>query len=494
LSKKPIVAKFGGSSLADAAAIRQAAKVAIGRDASLVIVSATGGTTNQLIELAGILIKDPAIEAIRIVEDIKFRHRRIADELNLPPRRREGLETVFGSLNELTLSLVGKDYSSVLKEIYPTTRHIYRQRIKDIQNVLELDFSSLATNPSLKRQSKQIYDHILAYGEQMSSILLAGAVENAGKPVEIIDARRIMRTDDNHKYANPDEKKIRKQAEKILLPKLEEGKLLISQGFVGRAPDGSTTTLGRGGSDYSAALFAEALDGEELQIWSDVAIATADPRIVKDVKHIASLTFQEAAELATSGAKILYSKTITPMRRAGIPVYVGNTFKPDQPGTRIEKTNSRKPLVTAVVVKPGQSVVTLTTELMAQQFGFMARIFKVFAKNKVSIDQISTSEISIAFTLDSDLSTHDRLLADLEELGEVSVENGFSIVSLIGNDINNTPGLVGKIFSCLETKDSKIAIRMISQGASKHNFCFLVADKHGKESVIRLHKEFIEGA
>jgi aspartate kinase len=173
---------------------------------------------------------------------------------------------------------------------------------------------------------------------------------------------------------------------------------------------------------------------------------------------------------------------------------VGNTFKPDQPGTRIEKTNSRKPLVTAVVVKPGQSVVTLTTELMAQQFGFMARIFKVFAKNKVSIDQISTSEISIAFTLDSDLSTHDRLLADLEELGEVSVENGFSIVSLIGNDINNTPGLVGKIFSCLETKDSKIAIRMISQGASKHNFCFLVADKHGKESVIRLHKEFIEGA
>ncbi|HEX5456004.1 MAG TPA: aspartate kinase [Candidatus Saccharimonadales bacterium] len=491
MSNKRTVAKFGGSSLKDAAAIRQSAKVAIDRNVSLVIVSATGGTTNQLIELADMLIKTPAVEAVRIVEEMKVRHLKIADELDLQPARKEELEALFVRLNELTLSLVGKDYSAVLKEIYPSTRHIYRQRIKDIQNVLDFDLSD---NPALKRQSKQIYDHILSNGEQMSSILLAGAMEKAGRQTEIIDARKIISTDENHKYANPDEQKIKKQAEKILIPRFAEGKLLISQGFVGRAPDGSTTTLGRGGSDYSAALFAEAVNAKELQIWSDVAVASADPRIVKDVKHVASLTFQEAAELATSGAKILYSKTITPMRRANIPVYVGNTFKPKEPGTRIEKTNSRKPLVTAVVVKPGQSVVTLTTELMAQQFGYMARVFNVFAQNKVSVDQVSTSEISIAFTLDNGLSGQDKLLADLERLGEVSVEDGFSIVSLIGNDINNTPGLVSKIFSCLETKDSKIAIRMISQGASKHNFCFLVADKHGRESVIRLHKQFIEEA
>lgn len=277
------------------------------------------------------------------------------------------------------------------------------------------------------------------------------------------------------------------------MPELAEGKVIVTQGFIGRAPDSSTTTLGRGGSDYSAALFAEAIEADELQIWSDVAgVATADPRIVEGTRQIENLTFQEAAELATAGAKILYSKTITPMRRAGIPVFVGNTFKPEEKGTRISKTTTDKPLATAVALKPGQSLVTLTTERMAQEFGYLAKIFSIFAKHKISIDQISTSEISVAFTLDGHLSTHSKMLDELEKLGEVTIENGMSVVSLIGNEINNAPGLASKIFSCLETNDSKIAIRMICQGASKHNFCFLVEGKYGEESVKRLHKEFIE--
>lgn len=490
MNERLVVAKFGGTSLADAGAIRQSAKIAADNDACVVVVSATSGTTDSLLSLAEILTKKPSIKSLQSIDELKTKHHNIAKELKLSEASKKELNHLFTRLKNLALSIIAEDTNDVLRELYPSNRHVYRQRIKDIPKTFDL---SLQNNSSLKLYPKRISDHILSYGERLSSILVADTLRQKGKKVTIIDARKVIKTDNNHRFATPLIDEIKLEASEHVLPELAEGNIIVTQGFIGRAPDSSTTTLGRGGSDYSAALFAEAIDADELQIWSDVAgIATADPRIVDNTRQIENLTFQEAAELATAGAKILYSKTIIPMRRAGIPVHVGNTFKPEEKGTRIGKTTTDKPLATAVALKTKQSLVTLTTERMAQEFGYLAKIFSIFAKHKISIDQISTSEISVAFTLDGHLSTHTKMLDELEKLGEVTIENGMSVVSLIGNDINNAPGLASKIFSCLETNDSKIAIRMICQGASKHNFCFLVEGKYGEESVIRLHKEFIE--
>lgn len=484
------VAKFGGTSLAGADAIRQSANVAKKNNATLVVVSATAGTTNELHELAENLTKAPSIEAVRKVAALKAKHHKIAGDLKLSASSKNSLNALFTHLNNIAQNIVAGDYSSVLKELYPRMRHVYRQKIKDIPKGLDL---SLQTNKSLKHYPKRISDHILSYGEFISSILINDALIRTGSDTEIIDARKIIKTDDNHHYATPLIDEISFYAKKILRPKLKGGKIIITQGFIGMAPDSSTTTLGRGGSDYSAALLAEAINAGELQIWSDVVgVVTADPKVVKNTRKISHLTFQEAAELATAGAKILYPKTIIPSRRANIPVYVGNTFKPDEAGTRIEKSTSRKPLITAISLKTKQSLVTLTSERMAQEFGYMARVFQIFSDHRLSINQISTSEIAVAFTLDGYISSHKNMLNELKEMGEVTIENGMSLVSLIGNAINNTPGLAGKIFSCLETEDSKIAIRMICQGASKHNFCFVVEGKYGKESVQKLHKQFIE--
>lgn len=490
MSDKIKVAKFGGTSLANADAVRQSAKVAKKNSANLVVVSATAGTTNRLYELAENLTRAPSIEAVRSVAALKAQHNKIADELKLSLSSKNSLDALFNHLNNIALSIIAGDYSSVLKELYPSKRHVYRQKIKDIPKTLDL---TSPTNKSLKLYPKRISDHILSYGEFISSILIRDALEQIGADTEIVDARKIVKTDSNHRYATPLIDEIDFYADEVLRPKLQSGKIIITQGFIGMAPDSSTTTLGRGGSDYSAALLAEAIRADELQIWSDVpGVATADPRIVKNTKKISHLTFQEAAELATAGAKILYPKTITPMRRANIPLYVGNTFNPDEAGTRIEKSISRKPLITAVSLKTKQSLVTLTSERMAQEFGYIAKVFQIFSAHRLSINQISTSEIAVAFTLEGYISSHENMLGELRDMGDVTIENGMSLVSLIGNDINNTPGLAGKIFSCLETKDSKIAIRMICQGASKHNFCFVVEGKHGEESVRKLHKHFIE--
>ncbi len=490
MSDRVKVAKFGGTSLADAKSIKQSASVAKKNDASIIVVSATAGTTNILIELAENLAKAPSTEATKDIKALKIKHDKIAKDLKLSLASKDNLDALFAHLDNIARSIIDGDYSSILKELYTSKRHVYRQRIKDLPK--GLDIGSL-TNKPLKRYSKRINDHILSYGEFISSILINDALSRYGLNTEIVDARKVIKTDGNHRYATPMPDDISYYAKKILRPKLKKGTIIITQGFIGMAPDGSTTTLGRGGSDYSAALFAEAVNADELQIWSDVpGIASSDPRIVKNTEKISHLTFQEAAELAAAGAKILYSKTITPTRRANIPVYVGNTFKPGEEGTRIEKSSSRKPLITAVSLKTKQSLVTLTSERMAQEFGYMSRVFEIFSDHKFSIDQISTSEIAVAFTLDGYISSHEKMLEELEEMGEVSIENGMSVVSLIGNQINNTPGLASKIFSCLETENSKIAIRMICQGASKHNFCFVVESKHGEESVRKLHKHFIE--
>lgn len=449
-----IIAKFGGTSMADAQAISQSAKVAAFNGVAMIVVSATSGTTNRLIELAEAVLEPRPDEAARITREIIAGHQQIAEELDA---------------DEAILT----DLSKIFKEI---------------------ELIAAEPNPDSDRYP-QLVDHVLGFGEQLSSNLMIAAMNQNNADVELIDAREIIKTDGHFGQATPLVEEIRAKASEILKPKLDQGKVLVTQGFIGSAPDGAMTTLGRGGSDYSAALLAEALDATKLQIWTDVSgITSADPRIVQHAKQIEQMTFQEASELATAGAKILYPRTVTPLRRANIPLYVGNTFEPEAGGTTVSNLASHQPLVRAIALKTNQSILTLKNPEMAYQFGYLAKVFGVFAKFKVSIDQISTSEISIAVALEDRTVLNEDLINELKSLGEVKIEKGLSVISLIGNDVNNAPGLAQDIFGNLEDEDGdgKISVRMICQGASRHNFCFLVADTHGLTMVRKLHQALIE--
>ncbi len=449
---KIIVAKFGGTSLADAKAINQAAKVTIQNKVSLVVVSATHSTTNSLVDLAKAVFAKNQLDAERIVLEIITNHTKIAEEL--------------GGKKELL---------AILNEIFTELR-------------------TIATNTELvAMHKKKLTDRILGYGEQLSSELIVVALRNHKCEAEIIDARQVIKTDSHFGYATPLVGEISAASKQIIRPRLRPGCILVTQGFIGSSPANEVTTLGRGGSDYSAALLAEAINAQQLQIWTDTSgISSADPRIIKGAKKIDHLSFQEAAELATAGARVLYPKTITPTRRAKIPVFVGSTFAPEEGGTTISDQSDEHPLVRAVAIKTNQFIVRLATPEMAHQFGYLAKVFDLFAKFKISVDQISTSEISVAVVLENQMLINKKLFGELEKLGEVSIEKGLSVISLIGNNVNKAPGLAQEIFANLEDEGEKISVRMICQGASYHNFCFVITDKHGLNMVNKLHKVFIE--
>lgn len=265
--------------------------------------------------------------------------------------------------------------------------------------------------------------------------------------------------------------------------------MVVTQGFIGATEEGHTTTLGRGGSDYSAALLAEGLNAQILEIWTDVAgIATTDPRICKGARPIPEISFQEASELATFGAKILHPATLLPAVRKNIPVFVGSSFDVEAKGTWVKKDVAEYPLIRAMAVRKKQVLVTLTTPEMLHAHGFLFQIFKIFNDHKVSVDAITTSEISVSVTLDDSTLLNKPLISDLGQIADVKVEENLCLVSLIGNNINHTPGLGAKVFNAI----SDINVRMICLGASRHNFCFIVDEKQGVEAVQRLHQRFIE--
>lgn len=262
----------------------------------------------------------------------------------------------------------------------------------------------------------------------------------------------------------------------------------VTQGFIGQTLSGSTTTLGRGGSDYSAALFAEGIKATTLEIWTDVAgVATTDPRICPDAVVIDEISFKEMSELATFGAKVLHPSTLLPAIRSHIPVLVASSFEPQKPGTWVRKEVKNSPLIRAMALRKNQTLVTVSTPEMLHTHGFLFQIFKIFNDHKISIDAITTSEISVSVTLDHADSLNKSLIEELGKIAEVQVENNLSLVSLIGNNINHTPGLAKKIFEAI----TDVNVRMICYGASRHNFCFLVDETKGNEVIQKLHRQFV---
>lgn len=447
--KKIIVSKFGGTSMGDAKCMLRSAEVATSSHASLVVVSATSGTTNQLIELGQKAARGYWEGCELIISKIKDRHAHIANELKLSP---EGTTKLYSQFEEL---------ESIARGMF-----------------------------LLKDCSAKSLDVLMSLGERMSSVLFCQALQNVYMhSVELIDARDVIKTDEQFGKARPSIEAINVLSEKFLKNCRTRDVIFVTQGFIGSTEDGATTTLGRGGSDYSAALFAEGLGADVLEIWTDVpGIATTDPRIYNQAQRIKELSFKEASELATFGAKVLHPATLLPAIRKNIPVFVGNSFDKEAGGTWIYKETKAAPLVRALALRKKQVLVTLTTPEMLQAFGFLYEIFKIFYNHKVSIDAITTSEISVSVTLDDSTLLNKALINDLEKVAEVQVEENLTLVSLIGNNINHTPGLSKQIFSAI----SDVNVRMICLGASKHNFCFLVSDAQGEESLRRLHKVFID--
>jgi aspartate kinase len=348
----------------------------------------------------------------------------------------------------------------------------------------------------LKDCTVKALDALMSLGERMSSVLFTEATKqvlqkyNSSLSAELFDAREVLRTDDTFSKARPLISEIRTLCERHLGHIHSRKSITVTQGYIGRTEDGMTTTLGRGGSDYSAAILAEGIGADILEIWTDVAgIATTDPRLCPKAKPIDEISFKEASELATFGAKVLHPATLLPAIRKNIPVFVGSSFEAEARGTWVRKEVQVHPLIRAMALRKKQILVTLSTPEMLHAHGFLYQIFKIFNDHKVSIDAITTSEISVSVTLDDSTLLNKKLISDLSGIADVQVEENLALVSLIGNNINHTPGIGKQVFETI----SEINVRMICLGASKHNFCFIVNEEQGALVIQKLHQKFIEG-
>ncbi len=438
------VAKFGGTSVADYQAMVRCANI-IKNDPSnrLVVVSASAGVTNYLVRLSQQNV--PVDEQKEIVENIR------AIQLNITQHL-----SAEASLNQ--------EIDNLLSEL---TQHALTQ---------SLQFTSKTT------------DAILAFGEQLSSRIFAQVLQSIEVNGAYFNVQQVMKTNSLHGKAVVDINLLSIKSLQILAPKLAD-QVIVTQGFIGQDAQGHTTTLGRGGSDYSAALLAEALNGDNLAIWTDVVgIFTTDPRITDQARAIKEISFGEAAEMATFGAKILHPATLIPAMRCNIPVFVGSSKEPEQGGTKIKQKVDSNPTYRSISLRREQTLVTVKSPAMLHASGFLAKVFAILAKHELSVDLITTSEISVALTFDNPSGSSQSLItnavvAELEQLCEVSVEHGLSLVAVIGNGLTYAKGVGQSIF---ETIDD-INVRLICHGASANNLCFLVDESDANSVVEKLH-------
>ncbi|WP_068547576.1 lysine-sensitive aspartokinase 3 [Thalassotalea crassostreae] len=438
------VAKFGGTSVADHPAMLRCAQIIKSQpETRLVVVSASAGVTNHLVTLSqqslSLEERSDIIENIRTIQKNITQH--LADEEPLNVQ----IEDVLSNLTDLATQ----------------------------QNTL---------------QTAQIGDAILSCGEQMSSILFAAVLRSIDVDGAAFDVRDVMRTNSLYGKAVVDLDELSNNCEQFLSPLLAK-QVIVTQGFIGRDGLGNTTTLGRGGSDYSAALLAEATRATNLAIWTDVVgIFTTDPRIASSARAIPEISFGEAAEMATFGAKILHPATLIPAMRSSIPVFVGSSREPEAGGTQIRQQVDSKPTYRSIAVRKEQTLVTVKSPAMLHASGFLAKVFSILAKHELSVDLITTSEISVALTFDNPTGSTQALInkavvEELEQLCEVSVEHGLSLIAIVGNGLDRSSGLGSSIFNNIED----INIRLICHGASANNLCFLVNENDANNVVETLH-------
>lgn len=357
----------------------------------------------------------------------------------------------------------------------------------------ELQFARDELSDLLMRTSRRslplsmLKDAIVSYGEQLSSRLLAEVLKAKGVNARQMDSRRLVVTDDEFGAAQPIWEETRDLVRLDLQPAIASGEVPVMGGFIAANRAGETTTLGRGGSDYSAALVAAALNASELQIWTDVTgVMTCDPRICGEARTIPVLSYEEAAELAYFGAKVLHPKTIKPAVDHSIPVRVCNTFEPDEIGTMVLAESGESPnRIKSIAHKKNITILRITSARMLGSYGFMSAVFQVFERYRTVIDVISTSEVSIALTLDN-AAEIEKIVADLSRLGDVDVEPGYAVICVVGNRLRASTGLASKIFSTIDD----VNIALVSHGASAVNLTFVIKEGLVTDVIRKLHKEF----
>jgi aspartate kinase len=330
-------------------------------------------------------------------------------------------------------------------------------------------------------------DHFLAHGEMTAARLVSRALAARSLPAVGVDSREIVVTDDRFGRAQPDLEETARRARDRVAVVCSRGEIPVAAGYIGSSPAGATTTLGRGGSDYTAALLGAALDADAVEIWTDVdGMMTADPRIVADARPIETISFEEASELAYFGARVLHPLTLAPAIEKGIPIRVKNSRRPEFPGTEIRRSVAGAAAgVRSIAFKRGIVTVDVVTSRMLMAAGFLRTLFEVFARWETPVDMVTTSEISVSVTVD-DPGRLPEIRRDLERLAAVEVGRDRAIVCLVGSDIKFTPGIAARIFRTIED----VNVLMISQGASRRNVSFVVEERDVEEVVRRLHREF----
>lgn len=445
-----VVAKFGGTSVADYDAMNRSADVVLADpNTRLVVLSASAGVTNLLVSLSEGLEATERFVKLDALRKIQFD---ILERLQNPNVIREEVERLLENITTLA------------------------------------EAASLATSTALT-------DELVSHGELMSTLLFVEIMRERNVQAQWFDVRKVMRTSDRFGRAEPDVEMLAELTNQQLAPRLAEG-MVVTQGFIGSEAKGRTTTLGRGGSDYTAALLGEALHATRVDIWTDVpGIYTTDPRVVSAAKRIDVIAFEEAAEMATFGAKVLHPATLLPAVRSDIPVFVGSSKDPKAGGTLVCKKTENPPLFRALALRRRQTLVTLHSHNMLHSRGFLAEVFGILARHNISVDLITTSEVSIALTLDTTGSTStgdtlltQSLLIELSELCRVEVEENLALVAIIGNKLSRACGVVKEVFGVLDPFN----IRMICYGASSYNLCFLVPADQAEQVVQKLHQNLFE--
>jgi aspartate kinase len=447
-----VVMKFGGTSVEDSTAMLRTAGIVAGRVQKglnpIVVVSAMSKVTDTLLAAAAAAGKNDREGALQLSDGLRTRHLKTAEELVSGDRLTSlqlNIHHDFDALDDLLRGI------SAVGELTPRTE-----------------------------------DHVVSFGERLSSQIVAAAFAERKMPSAHVDARTVILTDAHYSKATPNERAIEAALTSQVLPLVDTGRVPVMGGFIGSC-DGITTTLGRGGSDYTAALIGGALHTGAIEIWTDVnGIMTTDPRICPDALRVKTISFEEAAELAYFGAKVLHPATILPAVQKNIPVWVLNSRNAENEGTKI--TAAPPPCSSpfkSIAAKKKLTIIDIVASRMLLAHGFLKSVFDVFDKHKCAIDMVSTSEVSISVTVDSKEALP-AICAELSQIADVKYESNKALVCLVGEDIRGIAGISGQVFSAI----SHVNVRMISQGASEINMSFMINEEDVEEAVRSLHAKF----
>jgi aspartate kinase len=448
-----IVMKFGGTSVESSEAIERVAKIVGNRrkQSPVVVVSAMAKVTDQLVATGHKAATGDCDASVGLLQSLRERHLQAASEL-LGPKKCAALipklEAVFSDLESFLRGL------AAVRELTP-------------------------------RGS----DYLLSFGELLSSLIVADAFAVRGLNAAWVDSRECLVTDAKHTHAVPQMPETRERSKKKISPLLSKKRIPVMGGFIAATADGVPTTLGRGGSDYSAAIIGSALDADRIEIWTDVeGMMTTDPRLCPDARTIKRISFNEAAELAYFGAKVLHPATLLPAIHQNIPVYVLNSRNLRSTGTQITARAPRShDVFRAITAKTGISIVNVVASRGIMVHGFLRSVFEALDRHSTSVDIVAISEVSLSFTMETKRLPK-ALLTELEQIADVTCEDQQAIICLVGEDIHGKPGIAASVFNTIA--EAEVNIRMISQGASEINISFVVKESDVPRAVRHLHEHF----